>query len=512
MAEAGTSCLIAQELDSTDLNEYSLAISSADIYLDAASGDGNVEMDLGDHISTPTLDGFFEVSESSVDLSGAGDAGILIAGDLTCDDLSNSATLVTLPDGSPAILVGQLDPGAPETKLVETAMLETSILQPSFLKFIDHKKSKSKERKIVYVKYDSSPKKVNLVSKEVEKVVDSENDLASLIIKSGIADDPATTLLSSNKTDNLETQTQDPSEKFLSSIKERTKDKSKRDRPPPNKQFMCRHLGCGKQYSSFHHLKVHDRSHTGAKPFECPIEGCDRSFATSYSRKAHIRTHTGEKPYKCPELNCSKRFKTSGDLQKHIRTHTGEKPFPCTVEGCTRSFTTSNIRKVHLRTHTGERPYICPEPGCDRAFASATNFKNHARIHSGEKPYECPVPECGKKFTEYSSLYKHQLVHKQTKSYQCDLCNRKYRQASSLAIHMRASHSVDDPDEPAELIVNDILAVKEDSQSNADMTLENSETFIISENNVQLVEDEESEYQVLLLTDDQLKTFLDSQQ
>lgn len=38
---------------------------------------------------------------------------------------------------------------------------------------------------------------------------------------------------------------------------------------------------------------------------------------------------------------------------------------------------------------------------------------------------------------------------------------------------MRASHSVDDPDEPAELIVNDILAVKEDSQSNADVRCSN---------------------------------------
>ncbi|XP_072048147.1 uncharacterized protein [Amphiura filiformis] len=207
-----------------------------------------------------------------------------------------------------------------------------------------------------------------------------------------------------------------------------------------NKSFRCQQEGCGRMYTTAHHLKVHERAHTGDKPYICEHPGCDKAFATGYGLKSHTRVHTGEKPYKCPEETCSKAFKTSGDLQKHVRTHTGERPFKCPFEGCNKTFTTSNIRKVHIRTHTGERPYICPEESCGRAFASATNYKNHMRIHTGEKPYVCTVAGCGKRFTEYSSLYKHHVVHTHSKPYICSHCGKNYRQTSTLAMHKRTAH------------------------------------------------------------------------
>ncbi|KAK3591899.1 hypothetical protein CHS0354_005111 [Potamilus streckersoni] len=209
------------------------------------------------------------------------------------------------------------------------------------------------------------------------------------------------------------------------------------------KAYKCGFDGCGRLYTTLHHLKVHERSHTGDRPFKCEFPCCNKAFATGYGLKSHTRVHTGEKPYKCPEELCDKAFKTSGDLQKHVRTHTGERPFKCPFEGCNRSFTTSNIRKVHIRTHTGERPYICTEEGCGRAFASATNFKNHIRIHTGEKPYVCTVKGCGKRFTEYSSLYKHHVVHTHSKPYVCNHCGKTYRQTSTLAIHKRTAHGED---------------------------------------------------------------------
>ncbi|OCT83652.1 zinc finger protein 143 L homeolog isoform X2 [Xenopus laevis] len=211
------------------------------------------------------------------------------------------------------------------------------------------------------------------------------------------------------------------------------------------KAFRCDYEGCGKLYTTAHHLKVHERSHTGDRPYQCDHGGCRKAFATGYGLKSHVRTHTGEKPYRCSEENCTKSFKTSGDLQKHVRTHTGERPFKCPFEGCGRSFTTSNIRKVHIRTHTGERPYYCSEPGCGRAFASATNYKNHVRIHTGEKPYVCTVPGCDKRFTEYSSLYKHHVVHTHSKPYNCNHCGKTYKQISTLAMHKRTAHNDTEP-------------------------------------------------------------------
>ncbi|KAM6454857.1 zinc finger protein 76 isoform 1-T1 [Liasis olivaceus] len=208
----------------------------------------------------------------------------------------------------------------------------------------------------------------------------------------------------------------------------------------PDKAYCCRYSGCSRLFTTSHHLKVHERVHTGDRPYQCDFTSCGKTFATGYSLKSHVRTHTGEKPYKCQEDLCTKAFKTSGDLQKHIRTHTGERPFKCPFEGCGRSFTTSNIRKVHIRTHTGERPYMCPEPNCGRGFTSATNYKNHMRIHTGEKPYACLVPGCGKRFTEYSSLYKHHVVHTHCKPYTCNTCGKTYRQTSTLAMHKRTMH------------------------------------------------------------------------
>ncbi|ELT89849.1 hypothetical protein CAPTEDRAFT_223732 [Capitella teleta] len=209
------------------------------------------------------------------------------------------------------------------------------------------------------------------------------------------------------------------------------------------KAFRCTSENCGRLYTTMHHLRVHERSHTGDRPYKCEYAGCNKAFATNYGLKGHIRVHTGEKPYECPDVNCSKAFKTSGDLQKHIRTHTGEKPFKCPFEGCDRYFTTSNIRKVHIRTHTGLRPYVCPENGCNKAFSSATNYKNHVRIHTGEKPYVCTVQGCGKRFTEYSSLYKHHVVHTHQKPYVCNRCGKTYRQTSTLSMHKRMAHGED---------------------------------------------------------------------
>lgn len=237
-------------------------------------------------------------------------------------------------------------------------------------------------------------------------------------------------------------------------------------------RYPCPREGCSKVYSTPHHLKVHERSHTGQRPYRCTHPKCKKSFSTGYSLKAHLRTHTGEKPYKCTNGTCNKSFKTSGDLLKHVRTHTGERPFVCPFDGCGRSFTTSNIRKVHVRTHTGERPYKCTQPMCGKAFASATNYKNHIRIHSGEKPYVCSIENCGRRFTEYSSLYKHHLVHTPQRPFECTLCSRRYRQSSSLVCHKRTNHALIDSDDSADVFLQDSLELSSQNKNKKKITKE----------------------------------------
>ena len=58
----------------------------------------------------------------------------------------------------------------------------------------------------------------------------------------------------------------------------------------------------------------------------------------------------------------------------------------------------------------------------------------------GERPYVCQVDGCKKSFTEYSSLYKHHVVHTHNKPYTCNICDKTYRQASTLALHKRTTH------------------------------------------------------------------------
>eukprot|EP00057_Strongylocentrotus_purpuratus_P018764 XP_011673238.1 PREDICTED: zinc finger protein 143 [Strongylocentrotus purpuratus] len=177
-----------------------------------------------------------------------------------------------------------------------------------------------------------------------------------------------------------------------------------------SKTFQCPHEGCGRMYTASHHLKVHERSHSGVKPFRCEHPGCEKAFATGYGLKSHTRVHTGEKPYQCVQEGCLKAFKTSGDLQKHTRTHTGERSFQMSFEGCEKGLHHSQtFVKVHIR----------------------------------EKPYVCTVAGCGKRFTEYSSLYKHHVVHTHSKPYMCSSCGKNYRQISTLAMHKRQTHGED---------------------------------------------------------------------
>ncbi|XP_024939894.1 zinc finger protein 143 isoform X2 [Cephus cinctus] len=270
-------------------------------------------------------------------------------------------------------------------------------------------------------------------------------------------------------------------------------------------QYPCPREGCEKVYSTPHHLKVHERSHTGQRPYMCVHPKCKKSFSTGYSLKAHWRTHTGEKPYKCPTASCDKSFKTSGDLLKHIRTHTGERPFVCPFEGCGRSFTTSNIRKVHVRTHTGERPYKCTHPKCGKAFASATNYKNHIRIHSGEKPYACSIENCGRRFTEYSSLYKHHLVHTQQRPFECKICFRRYRQNSTLIMHKRTAHALIENDDGVDIFLQDPLEIVEENKGKRRKIVTKQNITVGKDGQLQITgnthEPNENETQILFVGD-----------
>ena len=165
------------------------------------------------------------------------------------------------------------------------------------------------------------------------------------------------------------------------------------------KQHQCQH--CGKNFSTEHNMKRHQKVHTGEKPHAC--QHCEKRFSESANLLRHNLIHTGEKPFECE--TCGKRFRDPGNFLKHKEIHTKEQPFEC--ETCEKKFRDSGSLLKHNKIHTGEQPFACQH--CEKRFSLTRYLNYHLKIHTGEKPHACKY--CEKKFVRLDHLTKHTRTH-----------------------------------------------------------------------------------------------------
>jgi len=108
-------------------------------------------------------------------------------------------------------------------------------------------------------------------------------------------------------------------------------------------KFTCN--VCGKTIIGKHRFKVHISRHPKSLKFT-PCQECGEEVPETHMRFHVAQAHKSENwKYKCPY--CPRKMEKAAYIRIHIRSHTGAKPYIC--NGCNKAFTTRESIKKHIK-------------------------------------------------------------------------------------------------------------------------------------------------------------------
>ena len=233
----------------------------------------------------------------------------------------------------------------------------------------------------------------------------------------------------------------------------------------PLKSHMCE--TCHKCFSSALVLKRHSVLHEHDPPsFACDVcsyktraKGnlirhkkthgicgvCLKKYPRGKDLDRHMDVHKHEQ-YICDI--CRQTFRERKYLIRHIEHHFRVGKVVCKI--CSIQFPNENslnlhmhVHGEHLESHTNvtlerQKPkHSCPV--CQKQFLNGDDLNGHMTVHS--KHHVCDL--CLKEFSSQKHLTKHIRNHSRLGFIPCKVCSKKFRDTTSLKIHMKVHLSSD---------------------------------------------------------------------
>ncbi|XP_020808194.1 transcription factor grauzone [Drosophila serrata] len=129
-------------------------------------------------------------------------------------------------------------------------------------------------------------------------------------------------------------------------------------------------------------------------------------------------------------------FQNFAEMKRHFRNQHQSAGY---VVCCQRRYKKRALYVDHLRMHNDPDYFRCKI--CSKQLVSRISYDVHMlRFHSNEDELSFACDKCSKRFSKQFLLTIHSRVHQQERKEQCKHCDRSFRTAVDLRLHMRRTH------------------------------------------------------------------------